>query len=214
MVEKFNYKDYISMYKKYGLRLPIDYFFENHLFDLINNVDTHKRLLKEHFVNKPKNLKYGVMYMGSWKSVILKSINFIFKTEELFKEFDLVDIGCGKGKVLLVMNDFLKKKGLSNNIIGVDYSDSLLSICEKNIGSNTNINLIKSDIEKLSEKFYKGKKIFYLFNPFNEFILEKFLANINDQSYIIYNNPQHKNLFSNFEYEILIKENGYHPKKD
>ena len=96
------------MYKKYGIRLPIDYFLENHLFDLINKVDTHKRVLKEDYVDKPENLEAGVMYMSSFKSIIFKSLNFIFNTETFFNEYDLIDIGCGKGKVLLVWNDFLR----------------------------------------------------------------------------------------------------------
>ena len=131
------------MYKKYGIRLPIDYFLENHLFDLIKP-DTHKRVLKEDYVDKPENLEAGVMYMSSFKSIIFKSLNFIFKTETFFNEYDLVDIGCGKGKVLLVWNDFLRKNGLSNKIIGIDYSELLLSICKKNIGSRENIDLIQS----------------------------------------------------------------------
>ncbi len=202
------------MYKKYGIRLPIDYFLENHLFDLINKVDTHKRVLKEDYVDKPENLEAGVMYMSSFKSIIFKSLNFIFNTETFFNEYDLVDIGCGKGKVLLVWNDFLRKNGLSNKIIGVDYSESLLSICKKNIGSRENIDLIKSDITQLPKKLFIGNKIFYLFNPFNEFILEKFLEDLYGQSYIIYNNPVHKNLFKKFGYDVLIEESGYHPNKD
>ena len=42
----FGIKDYNNMRKKYGIKLPFLYFFENHLFDLLNNVDTHKRVFK------------------------------------------------------------------------------------------------------------------------------------------------------------------------
>jgi ubiquinone/menaquinone biosynthesis C-methylase UbiE len=46
---------------------------------------------------------------------------------------NLVDLGCGKGKVILVWKNFLTKNRLTNNIIGVEYDNSLLSICKNNI---------------------------------------------------------------------------------
>ena len=58
---------------------------------------THKRVFKEDYVDKPENLT-GVMYMSSFKSIIFKSLNFIFNTETFFNEYDLVDIGCEKEK--------------------------------------------------------------------------------------------------------------------
>ena len=61
MVEPgFSFKDYYRMYKSRGLRLPVYYFFENHLFDLLNNTDTNVWLPKIHYSEKPKNFSNGV----------------------------------------------------------------------------------------------------------------------------------------------------------
>ena len=41
------------------------YIFENHLFDLLNNVDTHKKVFKR-ADNISKNFDDGVFYMASF----------------------------------------------------------------------------------------------------------------------------------------------------
>ena len=43
-MNKFGIVDYKKMYSKYGLKLVLFYFIENHLFDIVNKTDTHKRL--------------------------------------------------------------------------------------------------------------------------------------------------------------------------
>ena len=84
MKTDFGIKDYRLMYKKYGIKLPIVYFYENHLFDILNKVDTHKRLTKESYAVEPKNFEFGVMYMSSFKSIINKSIKFIYDLDKNF----------------------------------------------------------------------------------------------------------------------------------
>ena len=44
----FSVNDYVKMFK-YDFRAPFIYFFERHLFDLMNKTDTHKRLLVEDY---------------------------------------------------------------------------------------------------------------------------------------------------------------------
>ena len=214
MKTDFGIKDYRLMYKKYGIKLPIVYFYENHLFDILNKVDTHKRLTKESYAVKPKNFEFGVMYMSSFKSIINKSIKFIYDLDKDFEKMDLIDIGCGKGKVILVWKIFLTKNRLSNSIIGVEYDTSLISICKNNIKQKKNIQLINTDVSDLSDKLLSKKNVYYLFNPFDEIIIEKFLEKINKSSYIIYNNPVHIKVFLDFGYSILLEKKGFHPNKD
>ena len=108
-MENITLLDYWKMYKSKGLKLPF-HFFETHLFDILNQTDTHKLINKDEFDQNIKNLSHGILYMSSWTSVIKKSIKKSFKNIGLpLNNVDIIDLGCGKGKVLLVISKMLKK---------------------------------------------------------------------------------------------------------
>ena len=48
-------KDYMNMLIGRGLKMPIKYFLEAHLFDIINKTDTHKRIVLSKYKYKTKN---------------------------------------------------------------------------------------------------------------------------------------------------------------
>jgi SAM-dependent methyltransferase len=212
---KFGLKDYFLMYKKYGIRLPISYFFQTHIFDLINGTDTHVWLPKENFIDKPKNFDNGVLYMSSWTNTIKESTLKVFEIFSLnVSDVAFVDIGCGKGKVLSVWNRmFLDAK----RIVGIDYSPYLLGICESNLQkiSASEIELICGDATDLNLNFGCSVNILYLYNPFDAEILSKFVQNIHKKNTIvIYNNPLHKDIFFANGFSQFYEENSWHPNAD
>ena len=122
------------------------------------------------------------------------------------KEKSLIDVGSGKGRVMVAAAHFGFK-----NIIGVDFAKELCAAAEKNINKiktqfpDTTFTIYCQDI--LNYAINATDKVFFLFNPFNKEIMEKFLEkigrSINEHRrtiYIIYANPQQK--------EILL-QNGY-----
>lgn len=59
------------MYSKYGIKLIIKFFLEVHLFDFINETDTHKWLELKYYKNTPSNnLEHAVNYQASFTSEI------------------------------------------------------------------------------------------------------------------------------------------------
>ena len=90
-------KNYYRMFKKRGVKLPILYFLNVHLFDILHKTDTQIWLPKHSYNKNLRNLKFGVLYMAAWTDAINWSFNFC-KLNKNFKDFKLVDIGCGKGK--------------------------------------------------------------------------------------------------------------------
>lgn len=208
---KFGFKDYFLMYKKRGIRLPVSYFFQTHLFDLINGTDTHRWLPKENYIDKPKNFENGVLYMSSWTGTIKEATN---KAIDIFslnsKDITFIDIGCGKGKVLYVWKKmFLDAK----RIVGIDYSYNLIKVCKNNfkkINSN-NIEIICGDAIEIDLVIDSSAHLFYLYNPFNEKVLRKFLKNLkNKKVIIIYNNPVHKKIFINSGFREYFNKEGWH----
>ena len=67
--------------------------------------------------------------MSSWTSVVKDSTK---KALMMLKEkgnIQLIDIGCGKGKVLCIWERMFKKSKV--RIVGVDYSEELIRISKK-----------------------------------------------------------------------------------
>jgi 16S rRNA G966 N2-methylase RsmD len=121
-------------------------------------------------------------------------------------ENSLIDVGSGKGRVMVVAAHYGFK-----NITGVDFARELCAVAEKNMNKikpkfpGTTFHIYCKDI--LNYEINAGDKVFFLFNPFNKEIMEKFLEKI-DRSvkenqrtiYFIYANPQQK--------EVLLQK-GY-----
>ncbi|MDB2419134.1 class I SAM-dependent methyltransferase [Amylibacter sp.] len=209
---KFGISDYFKMYKKRDIRLPINYFLQNHLFDLLNGTDTHTWLPKENFDTKPKNFEFGVLYMSSWTSIVrestLKAAN-IFSIKE--PDLKLVDVGCGKGKVLCIWGKMFPQ---SRQVIGVEYSKELYEICVANLNKIgvSNIRVFCSDALDEQIDLENDFTIFYLFNPFDRSIIEQFIARLNNiKAIIIYNNPVHSDILLQHGFNEYFSRDGWHP---
>ncbi|MDT0593856.1 class I SAM-dependent methyltransferase [Glaciecola petra] len=212
--KRFGLKDYRAMHKAAGIRLPVAYFKNNHLFDLMNGTDTHSWIQKEDFIERPDNFEHGVLYMSSWTSVIRDSLSYLLDNAQLaVTDIALIDIGCGKGKVLCVWNKLLKKHP-DIPIIGLDYSQSLLNICTRNIKKLRAVNtrLFNEDATTMDFSFDRNINVYYLYNPFDNKILQQFIKNINNKPcYVIYNNPVHKKTFTEHDFKLITEKKGWHP---
>ena len=146
------------------------------------------------------------------KSSPYEALNY-FILENLLENFcklfplekSLIDVGSGKGRVMVAAAHYGFK-----NITGVDFAKELCRAAERNINKikpqfpGTTFDIFCNDI--LNYPIKAVDKVFFLFNPFNKEIMEKFLEKI-DRSvnehrrtiYFIYANPQEK--------EILVQKN-------
>ena len=133
--------------------------------------------------------------------------NLLENFRKLFpSEKSILDIGSGKGRVLVVAAHYGFK-----NITGVDFARELCAAAKRNINKikaqfrDTTFTIYCKDI--LNYTIDKSDKVFFLYNPFNNEIMEKLLEKI-DRSvkehsrtiYFIYANPQQK--------EVLLQK-GY-----
>ena len=85
---------------------------------------------------------------------------------------NFVDVGCGKGQPCI----FAKKYFEFPNIYGIDFSEPLIDVAKRNLAKTSykNVNFLVADAT--SWKLPRGNSLVFLFNPFNEIILEKFLT--------------------------------------
>lgn len=114
------------------------------------------------------------------------------------REKSIIDIGSGKGRVMVVAAHFGFK-----NITGVDFARELCASAERNINKmkvqfpDTTFNIYCKDV--LNYTIDKNDKVFFLYNPFNKEIMEKLVEKIDDSVKenprticFIYANPQQK----------------------
>ena len=95
--------------------------------------------LKENYIKKPKE-------------------QFHFLENEILnenKEIDLLDLGCAKGEFIYFLN---RHKIKFKNLIGIDYSQSLIKYAKSKNTNNKKIKFYK----KNAEKFYIKKKFDFI----------------------------------------------------
>lgn len=195
---------------KYDIRAPFIYFFERHIFDIMNRTDTHKRLLVEDYNDGIQDLKHSFNHSCSWTSVIASSLSFVshyLGTES--SNFSLVDVGCGKGKVLLVAT----KKGFLKKFLsfyGVEINSQLVEIAHSNFEvMDLPLCEIFAESAKMLDLGKTNKKlVLYLYNPFDESLLKEFLRSQTfDRCIIIYNNPQFSEVVVRAGFKEIMKKN-------
>ena len=210
----FSILNYWRMYKARGARLPFYYFFQAHAFDLIHKTDTHKWLPKEYIAHPFENFDNCGMYMASWDCEI-KTI--FHRTKDLvknFSEYTFIDIGCGKGKVTILWALECLKIGLKQKIYGIDILPELIEIAKANhakvLGNDGNF--FCEDATKIVPHDYGDKFILYLYNPFDDFVIDKMLDRFSsDDTLIIYNNPVHASFIIKKGWTPIFEKNGFHP---
>ncbi|MCA9520716.1 MAG: class I SAM-dependent methyltransferase, partial [Myxococcales bacterium] len=93
------------------------------------------------------------------------------------RDFTFVDIGSGKGKVLIVAQEYGFRRS-----IGVEISEELHRQAQQNIARLDTaagaIELVCSDIEDF--ELPDGPTLFYMYNPLSEPLLTRFLARVED----------------------------------
>ena len=119
-----------------------------------------------------------------------------------FSSFCFIDVGSGKGRVL-----FLIEELKCQHIIGIEHSNALHRIAENNLKkylaktqSKAQFELL--NIDALDFKYPTKPTIVFLFNPFMEDVMIRFLNNLNKsleeaprQVWVVYVNPTERQAF-------------------
>ncbi|MBA2250300.1 MAG: methyltransferase domain-containing protein [Chitinophagaceae bacterium] len=170
------------------------------------------------------NIEHAENYQGANYYLLEEVFAFIqnITAEEETKNFpgkirsvnNLLDYGCGKGRVLAVASCFDFKK-----ITGIDFVNELCKAARKNIipfqqeFPEKIFNVIKTDaVDYVIEN---DTNTFFFFNPFDEIVMQAVVKNIllslkNNprEVYVIYINPVHKEIFLSAGFEQI-----YHLEK-
>ncbi len=145
---------------------------EDYLFEKLNRLSleavVNRELLKS---SVRSNLKHATFY----QPITCRHLKFIFnqamKQQIPFDHF--IDIGSGKGKACF----YAARTGKFRKIIGVEFSLSLVKVANRNktIAGHRNISFLNEDAATYT--LPDSRCLIFLFNPFDDIILEKFIAN-------------------------------------
>lgn len=113
----------------------------------------------------------------------------------------LIDVGCGKGRVL----NYWIYKYPCNKVYGVEIDPDISAQTSDRLKKFNNCAIISGSV---LDKFPVAGTIFYLFNPFNEEVLRGFSAALKEAvtdgrcRTIVYVNCRHLNVFDEDVFEI------------
>lgn len=145
--------------------------------------------------NRNRGITYNATRVIPLKKLFCK-IKSMIPADSVF-----VDLGCGKGRTLLIASQFGLKKA-----VGVEFAHELCETAKKNCSIykaktaiGTKFQIIELDVAEYTVK--TNENVFFMFNPFDDVILKKVLNNItsslkqlNRKALIIYCNPKYGNI--------------------
>ena len=146
-----------------------------------------------------------------------EAVNF-YMLEKLLKAFrdmssetSIVDLGCGKGRAMVVAAHFGFKK-----LVGIDFANELCLEAARNM-ERTKLSI--NDIEwkvihanVLDYSIEPGDAVFFMFNPFAENTVSTFLDKLEAsyaqhprKTWFLYASPQHAAVLEKRGYEIMYR---------
>lgn len=160
-------------------------------FDRAWKVNTRGRTNLWHMSIDSPNGRFGTAYTPSDPTWIGRALA---RLSEDFSTFSFIDLGCGKGRVLLVASHYGFRK-----IMGVEFAAELVKAARQNLRASgiEGAEVIHEDAANFC--FPDGNLLVYLFNPFSAKVLRPVLHHLagrngQQRTYLIYVNPLHADL--------------------
>lgn len=160
-------------------------------FDRIHGTDTGAFESLWKLKIRSPNARFGNSYQATDEQELLDAIQFIHENP---RTFTFIDIGCGKGRTLLVAS----KLGFKN-VIGVEFARELTEIARTNLAKVGIANAVVEHADAVDFRFPDSDMILYLYNPFSEEVLRRVVGNLREfhsrKLYVIYKMPICGNVF-------------------
>ena len=176
-----------------------------HPFDLEHGVETGGLLMARNIRSGHAHDAQSTAYYGTQPSVfraaIARWIEDISAAGQNVREFTFVDIGCGKGRVLMLASNHPFRR-----VLGIELSPSLVQRARENLGRWTArphpcdcIEVIESDV--LDFALPDGPLLLYLYHPFEAELFGQWVHFLAAQLaarattvYVLYLNPYHQKM--------------------
>ena len=138
------------------------------------------------FKIRSPNAQFGVRYQAIDERELVDAVNFLHvETPQL----TFVDLGCGKGRALLVASELGFGK-----VIGVEFASELVDIAKANLAKMRIAGAVVVHADAGDFQFPATDMVVYLYNPFSKEVLQRVLTNLRkcvcSALYVIYKAPR------------------------
>jgi SAM-dependent methyltransferase len=168
-----------------------------HPFDRFYGIDTSGFVPAEELASSPFDGGKPGFYAGSQPSIIRTALATLTASEP----FTFVDLGCGKGRPLIVASEFPFR-----DIVGIELSESLAraarrnaSILRRRFPARVPVRVELQDASTYT--YPDGNLVVFLYNPFPEVVVLKVLERLTPllsatrRIFVVYYNPVHGHCF-------------------
>jgi len=201
-IRTYGWKDTSAVIAK-NVRFSIRHALEMR-FDRRFSVDTAGSIALEDLAIDSENKTRGVYYEPTPPQVFR---HILSKLDIDHREFDFIDFGCGKGRVVVLAARYPFRK-----ITGIEFAPELAEVARHNLITLTDqsqqcTNVDVLCIDATQYEIPDSKAVLYFFNPFDATIMEKIARNLEasflrnrTEKYLIYYNPQSEAVFDRFPF--------------
>ncbi len=166
-----------------------------HPFDLAHGVDTSGYIPGGSLeTGCPADL-YNTAYYAISPSTLIQALKACPVAPS---EYTFLDLGCGKGRALLVAAEF----GFAQSL-GVEISPELATIAKANTASEPSIQVLVQNAT--SVRYPAGPRLIFLYHPFLGPVLRRTISNLLQQTaggfpstYLLFANPSYDRLLARF----------------
>lgn len=155
-------------------------------FDLKYGTDTGGDMSLWNFEITSPNAIFGVKYQATDEQELADAVGYL---QEDPHDLTFIDLGCGKGRALLVAANLGFKR-----VVGVEFAHELAEIARKNVSKMHVVNAIVLEVDSAEYRFPDSEMVVYLYNPFSQEVMHKVVANLRASTskklYLIYNTPE------------------------
>jgi SAM-dependent methyltransferase len=169
-------------------------------FDLRYGTDTLRRVEMNALNFESQHKEHATFYQATQAGPLRK----IIRKLDLPKDGVFVDLGSGKGRVLLIAAQCGFEK-----IVGVEFSAELCDIARENVKVfrrkthvTSRIDVVESDVANYPIE--RDQRVFFMYNPFDELVMNRLLANLRGsvrqfprKIWLIYNTPKYGEVIGN-----------------
>lgn len=207
---------YRALWRESGARTCLAYWRQNHLFDVVRRTDTHGWTGRMEYPAGLADHNDSKIYMPVWTSTVRRALRWA--TDHGPWPASFVDIGCGKGKALLVAHEVFGQRRWRRrptvHVAGVEHHRGLAVVAERNlwrrIGSLGDVRV--GDATEVSLDDLAEPLIAFLYNPFTGPVLAEVARQLGERvCTVVYVNPVEPEAFTSRGFNVVRSEHAWHP---
>ena len=207
---------YRALWQQAGARTCVAYLRQNHLFDVMRRTDTHGWTGRMEYPAGLADHDDSKIYMPVWTSTVRRALGVALRRGPWPSAF--VDLGCGKGKALLVAHEVLARRRWRQRapvqVVGVEHHQGLAVVAERNLWRRTGSlgDIRVGDARTVPLDHVLDPMLVFLYNPFTGPVLADVAERLSQrQCTVVYVNPVEPEAFTARGFQVVHHHRGWHP---